>query len=51
MKVSAEGSGKAPDVKKTAAALLIRCREFYSDPENERMYMAWKNGRKTKKER
>ena len=31
-----------PKYKKTAAALLERCREFYQDPENERAYQEWK---------
>ena len=40
MTVSA--SGQKPKYKKTAAALLGRCREFYQDPENERAYQEWK---------
>lgn len=40
--VTARGSGKAPNYKKTAAELLQRCREFYQDPENERAYQEWK---------
>ena len=50
LEIRAEGSGRKPDTAKTAAALLIRCREWYRDPENEQMYLAWKNGLKTKKE-
>ena len=38
-------SGQKPKYKKTAAALLGRCREFYQDPENERAYQEWKAGR------
>ena len=40
--VTARGSGKTPNYKKTAAELLKRCREFYQDPENERAYQEWK---------
>ena len=42
LRVTARSSGKSPNYKKTAAALLARCREFYQDPENERAYQEWK---------
>lgn len=38
-------SGKQPNYRKTAAALLERCREFYQDPENVRAFEEWKAGR------
>jgi hypothetical protein len=34
--------------RKTAAALLERCRAFYQDPENERAYQEWKDNRDAK---
>ena len=42
VRITARASGKKPDYKKTAAALLERCRAFYQDPENEREYQEWK---------
>ena len=42
MRITARSSGRKPDYKKTAAALLERCRAFYQDPENERAYQEWK---------
>ena len=45
MKITARASGRKPDYKKTAAALLERCRAFYQDPENEREYQEWKEQR------
>ena len=42
MMITGRESGKKPNYKKTAAALLERCREFYQDPENEKAYQAWK---------
>ena len=45
IRITARSSGKKPDYKKTAAALLERCREFYQDPENEREYQEWKEKR------
>ena len=42
MTITARASGRKPDYKKTAAALLERCRAFYQDPENEREYQEWK---------
>ena len=42
MTIAARVSGKEPDYRKTAAALLERCRAFYQDPENERAYQEWK---------
>ena len=44
--ITARSSGKRPEYKKTAAALLERCREFYQNPENERAYQEWKAGKK-----
>ena len=45
LRITARASGKNPDYKKTAAALLERCRAFYQDPENEREYQEWKEKR------
>ena len=45
MRITARASGRKPDYKKTAAALLERCRAFYQDPENEREYLEWKEKR------
>ena len=42
LRITARYSGKKPNYKKTAAALLERCRAFYQDPENEREYQEWK---------
>ena len=41
MRITARASGKKPDYKKTAAALLERCRAFYQDPENEQAFQEW----------
>ena len=46
--ITARASGKKPNYKKTAAALLERCRMFYQDPENERAYQEWKANRDAK---
>ena len=46
--ITARASGKKPNYKKTAAALLERCRAFYQDPENEREYQEWKAKRDAK---
>ena len=42
IRITARESGEKPNYKRTAAALLARCREFYQDPENERAYQEWK---------
>ena len=42
MTITARASGKKPDYRKTAAALLERCRAFYQDPENEKAFQEWK---------
>ena len=42
--VTLRTSGKKPNYKKTAAALLERCRELYPDPENEKAFQEWKAG-------
>ena len=51
LRITARTSGKKPDYRKTAAALLERCREFYQDPENERAYQEWKAGKEKQDER
>lgn len=40
--ITARTAAEAPKYKKTAAALLERCREFYQDPENEKAFQEWK---------
>ena len=42
LQITARAVKDKPNYKKTAAALLARCREFYQDPENERAYQEWK---------
>ena len=46
--ITARESKVKPNYKKTAAALLGRCREFYQNPENERAYQEWKAGKDKK---
>ena len=46
--ITARNVKDKPKYKKTAAALLARCREFYQDPENERAYQEWKAERNAK---
>ena len=43
--ITARESKERPKHRKTAAALLERCRTFYQDPENERAYQEWKAGK------
>lgn len=45
LKITARTAKEPPKYKKTAAALLERCREFYQDPENERAFQEWKAAR------
>ena len=42
LRITARSIKDKPKYKKTAAALLARCRGFYQDPENERAYQEWK---------
>ena len=42
MAITARTAKTEPNYRKTAAALLQRCRDFYADPENERAYQEWK---------
>ena len=42
LRITARKAATKPNYRKTAAALLGRCREFYQDPENERAYQEWK---------
>ena len=46
MNISAARTEKKPDYTKTAAELLEKCREWYSDPENEKAFLEWKAGKK-----
>ena len=48
MKITVEMATEKPKYKKTAAALLERCREFYQTPENERAFLEWKAGKDKK---
>lgn len=48
MPVIPERTGRKPDNRKTAKKLLAECRMFFSEPENERMYLEWKAGRNKK---
>ena len=40
--ITARASEQKPNYRKTAAALLERCRQFYQDPENEKAFQEWK---------
>ena len=42
MMIVLETAKTKPDYRKTAAALLERCREFYQDPENKRRLEEWR---------
>lgn len=42
LQITTRAVKEKPNYRKTAAALLARCREFYQDPENERAYQEWK---------
>lgn len=48
--IRATASAQKPNYKKTAAEILQRCREFFQDPENERAFREWKDGRSGKHE-
>ena len=45
LQINARTAEGQPKYKKTAAALLQRCREFYQDPESEKAYQEWKEKR------
>ena len=51
MRITVRTAAEKPNYKKTAAELLQRCREFYTDPENERAFLEWKAGKAQKHER
>lgn len=38
IEISVEKARAEPNYKTTAASLLIACRKFYQDPENEKKY-------------
>ena len=42
LRIKVKAAKTEPKYKKTAAALLERCRQFYKDPENERAFQEWK---------
>ena len=46
--ITVKTAKEKPKYKKTAAALLERCREFYQDPENESAFQEWKAMRAAK---
>ena len=48
IRISVRTAAEKPNYRRTAAALLERCREFYQDPENERAYQEWKAARSAK---
>ena len=50
IKISARTAAEKPNYRRTAAALLERCREFYQDPENEKAFQEWKAQRSGKNE-
>ena len=45
MRITVSRAEEKPNMQKTAAALLERCREFYLDPENEKAFLEWKAGK------
>ena len=47
LRITARQAKEQPKYKKTAAALLERCREFYQDPENVKRFEEWKAERNT----
>lgn len=49
--IRATASTEKPNYKKTAAEILQRCRAFYQDPENERAFREWKDGKAEEQER
>ena len=51
MRITARTAKETPKYRKTAAALLERCRAFYADPENERAYQEWKARKDAKHEK
>ena len=51
MRITVRTAEEKPNYKKTAAELLKRCREFYTDQENERAFLEWKAGKEQKHER
>lgn len=44
-RITVSRAKEKPNMQKTAAALLERCREFYLDPENEKAFLEWKAGK------
>ena len=42
IRISVRTAAEKPNYRRTAAALLERCREFYQDPENEKAFLEWK---------
>ena len=48
LRITATTAKDKPKYKKTAAALLERCREFYQDPENEKAFQEWRTMRAAK---
>lgn len=50
MRVIPEKTGRKPEYGKTARKLLEECQRYFSEPENQRIYMECKTGRNDKKE-
>ena len=44
MVITASMAKTAPDYRKTANFVLMACREFYRQPENEKAYLMQKKG-------
>ncbi len=42
MRITVRQAEEKPNYQKTAAELLKRCREFYTNPQNEREFEEWK---------
>ena len=47
-RITVSRAEEKPNLQKTAAELLERCREFYQDPENEKAFLEWTAGRDKK---
>ena len=46
IRICAERAQTEPKYRASAAMLLMSCREFYKEPENEEAYKEWKRNRK-----
>lgn len=48
IKISVRTAAEKPNYRRTTAALLERCREFYQNPDNEKAFQEWKEQRDAK---